>query len=330
MVALFMGRYSDEPDGEPSLEGETVTAGIGRVHIGPRDHVVQFYGHDEELIGTVGDYLLSTLATGGAAVVIASHEHRRAFEAWLVSEGVDVVRARARGIYRDLDAQEIVDQFMANGHPDGVTFERVVGGVVRAAVAGSRAVRAYGAMVALLGDSGLVNAAIELEALWNDLGRRYPFSLFCAYPAHSVSGGDGLGALDKVCLLHGEIVGPSPGVETRVFAFTLEAPAAARHFAVDAVRRLGAGHLADDVALIATELAANAVLHARSAFTLVLSAHREVVRILVRDGLAVDAGPLLVTATHGLGVVSALAKNWGVIPLGAEGKAVWAELASGR
>ena len=41
----------------------------------------------------------------------------------------------------------------------------------------------FGEMVWLLWDAGQVNAAIEVETLWNELGHQYPFSLLCAYPA---------------------------------------------------------------------------------------------------------------------------------------------------
>jgi hypothetical protein len=57
-------------------------------------------------------------------------------------------------------------------------------------------------MVALLWDAGLVAAAVELEAMWNDLGPRNPFALFCGYPAASVTGQDVAGALAEVCRLH--------------------------------------------------------------------------------------------------------------------------------
>jgi hypothetical protein len=85
-----------------------------------------------------------------------------------------------------------------------------------------------------------------------------------------------------------------PGA-TRAFALSADAPAAARHFAVDAVRRLDAAGRADDAALVVTELAA--------------------------DTTALPATPL-----HGLGAVDALASRWGVEPLGHSGKPVWVEL----
>jgi hypothetical protein len=120
-------------------------------------------------------------------------------------------------------------------------------------------------------------------------------------------------------------------VEVEVFGMSSGAPAEARHFAVGAAQRLGAGHLADDVALIVTELAANAKLHARSGFTVMLSARLDAVRISVRDESGLRRGELLpVAPMHGLGVVTTLASEWGVVSLGDAGKAVWAELKSVR
>ncbi len=116
---------------------------------------------------------------------------------------MDVAAARERGAYLDVDAREAVSRFMVDGRPDGTGFERVIGGIVRKAVGSGRPVRAYGEMVALLWDEGLVSAAIDVEALWNALGRRYPFSLFCTYPARSVAGDDEFDAFNEVCLLHG-------------------------------------------------------------------------------------------------------------------------------
>jgi hypothetical protein len=125
---------------------------------------------------------------------------------------------------------------------------------------------------------------------------------------------------------------------TRTFAFSGAAPAAARHFAVDAVRRLGAGDLADDVALVVTELAANAIVHAGTGFTVDLAAAPGVLRISVRDASplppgAAAGGPSRAAAAglpaaplHGLGAVDALARRWGVDPLGHSGKSVWVEL----
>jgi MEDS: MEthanogen/methylotroph, DcmR Sensory domain len=338
MSRRLVGRYADEFGTSCSSDGETV---VGTENLNVGHHVVQFYGHDEELADRVTDYLLGALKGDGVAIVIATAAHRREFEARLAQAGVDLADACAHGAYLAMDAAETVRELMASDQLDNTTFDRVIGGLIRRAGAGGRTVTVYGEMVALLWDDGLVSAAAQLEAMWNELSRRHPFSLFCGYRSDSVTRGGYLDAFAEVCRLHQEVVGFSPAGPrkprkpreprvVRTFAFSRDAPAVARHFAVGALRDWGAGDLADDAALVVTELAANAIVHAHSGFTIVLSARGDLVRISVRDASPLpgaEPGAALVPARlHGLGVVDALASSWGVESLGSAGKTVWVEL----
>jgi hypothetical protein len=289
-------------------------------------HVVQFYGHDRELADRVAGFLRDGLESGGAAIVIATPEHRRDFETRLADAGLDLAAARDGGTYLALDASETLREFMTADGLDSAAFDRVVGTLIRRAGAGGRPVCAYGEMVALLWDDGLVSDAVQLEGMWDELGRRRPFSLFCGYRADSVTGE--VDAFAEVCRLHGEIVGPKPGVPgaARTFAFTRDAPALARHFAMAALRGWGEGDLADDAALVVTELAANAILHAHTAFTVILSARDDLLRISVRDASPLHGAELRPAPLHGLGAVDAMAIHWGVESLGRAGKTVWVDL----
>jgi MEDS: MEthanogen/methylotroph, DcmR Sensory domain len=306
-------------------------------------HVVQFYGHEEELADRVAGYLLGALQNDGVAVVIATAAHRRAFEGRLTRAGVDLAAAARAGTYRTLDAGDAVRALTTGAQLDRGAFDRVIGRLIADAGQGERPVRAYGEMVALLWDAGLVNEAVQLEEMWGTLGLSHSFSLFCSYPARSVTGDGHLEAFAEVCRLHGSVVGgwpapagpatrapvPPPREATRAFALSGDAPAAARHFAVDAVRRLGAADLADDTALVVTELAANAIVHAQTGFTVDLSAGPDVLRITVRDASPLPPGSaadLPALPLHGLGAVDALASRWGVERLGHSGKLVWVEL----
>lgn len=315
-------------------------------------HVVQFYDHDEELADRVAGYLRDVLDGGGAAIVIATAAHRQAIQDRLSEGGADLTAAAGRGDYVALDAAGTMAAFTTPaGRIDRDEFERVIGGLIASAGRDGRPVRVYGEMVALLWQDGLVNDAVQLEEMWNELGRRQSFSLLCSYPTASLAGGGHLEAFAEMCRLHDEVTGgesaPEPGSRlqpgataaagataapgaARAFALSRDAPAAARHFAVAAVRRLGAADLSDDTALVVTELAANAVRHAGSGFTLTLSCQPEVLRISVRDTRPLPPGPpaaaLPPEPLHGLGAVDVLASRWGVEPLGHAGKSVWVEL----
>jgi anti-sigma regulatory factor (Ser/Thr protein kinase) len=103
--------------------------------------------------------------------------------------------------------------------------------------------------------------------------------------------------------------------------------AAVRSFVATAVP--GPRQLIDDLCLVASELATNAVLHARTPFTVRVEPHPDTVRVVVEDGsprrpIASDAAPAA-TSGRGLAIVDALTLEWGVQPA-PEGKAVWAEL----
>jgi len=85
----------------------------------------------------------------------------------------------------------------------------------------------------------------------------------------------------------------------------------------------------DDAGVLITELAANAIVHARSPFSVSVRSRELTVRIGVRDqsGVAptVQVDPVMTSSGRGLRLVAALATRWGV-DAASGGKEVWAEL----
>ena len=109
-----------------------------------------------------------------------------------------------------------------------------------------------------------------------------------------------------------------------------EAPGRARRLVVAALRELGQDEtLVQDAALVLSELATNAIVHAGSAFSVLVRARESVLRVAVQDASPVDTmSPeegLIARTGHGLGLVDMLATRWGV-EASASGKVVWAEL----
>jgi anti-sigma regulatory factor (Ser/Thr protein kinase) len=301
------------------------------------EHVAVFYEHDYEVAQTVGSYLAASVHAGGVAIIIATDTHRAAFSAGLEAAGIDIAAAVEQGSLVSVDAAATMSQFIAGGRIDHGDFRRVVGGLVRPA-AHAGPVRAYGEMVALLWDAGNVIAAIELEELWNQLGRELEFSLLCGYHTASVSDPQHAEALQQVCHLHTSILRqdqPHAGVEpAEVWCrFPAEAAAtqAARRFVADALRELEAdGRVLEDAQLVVTELATNAVVHARSPFLVVVRVGHAAVRLTVHDNSRAQPrlrrnGRRAVSGGRGLHVVAARTREWGVEAT-ADGRAVWAEL----
>jgi hypothetical protein len=305
------------------------------------DHVVLFYRREHELIERVGAYVVDALRSQSTAVVVATADHRCALAAWIDRHGVDAAAASTEGRLYFADAAQILERFVVGGRPHPGRFRDVVGALVAAAGGAGRTVYVYGEMVNVLWEAGQVNAAIAVESLWNDLGQRQPFSLWCAYPANEIAAagvGRGVADFDEVCRKHSAVLGTSPAPRlgrgatsmTKSFSCDTKMPRAARHFVVETLSRLGTeDRLIDDAGLVVTELTTNAWLHAHSGATVNLWANRDVVRIGVEDTAPVLPTPrppkTFGPSGRGLNLVAALSRQWGADFLDG-GKVVWAEL----
>jgi hypothetical protein len=294
------------------------------------NHVVQFYGHDEELAAGVVPYLADALDAGGFAIVIATESHRRIFATRLPDAGDRLVL---------LDADEAMHTLLIDDRVAPHRFDTLIGDLVRQAADSGRPVHAYGEIVAVMWAEGQVNAALELEGLWNQLGRELEFSLYCAYPMDIMAVEADRDAVRQVCGQHSAVIGApvalrraadTPDEAARTFAPNGRGPADARRFVADVLAGWDRSDLADDAAVIVTELATNAVLHARTEFTVTMCrGPAGEMRLAVRDASLVPPRQRQVAPLDGSGrglrLVEALSTGWGAEPL-ADGKVIWADL----
>jgi PAS domain S-box-containing protein len=174
--------------------------------LGAADHMVLVYDEEAHLLDAVSRFAGTALAASEAVVVIATPSHRDHIDARLRAQGVDVTTARAQEQYVLLDAAETLAQFIVDGCPDAPRFIDVVGGVIARAGGRYPRVRAFGEMVALLWAEGNLDAALRLEALWNDLATLHPFSLLCAYPLHGFTRAIHAQQLLTICTAHSHVI----------------------------------------------------------------------------------------------------------------------------
>jgi len=169
-------------------------------------HFVHWYVSDLSLTRTIARYFLPALSDGKAAIAIATKEHLEGTERMLEGFGLDPLQLQKRGLYIPLDARETLDRFMVQGRPDTARFVETIGALVSRASISWGGVRAFGEMVALLWKEGNRAGALELEELWNDLARVYPFALFCAYKYDGSISPENEPSFQHVCDAHSMIV----------------------------------------------------------------------------------------------------------------------------
>ncbi|UQX11166.1 MEDS domain-containing protein [Candidatus Mycobacterium methanotrophicum] len=300
----------------------------------PHHHVAYVYSDHDHLVAELADFVEQGLSRHESVVIVATAEHRAALMAALGGGGQLDTQALVI-----LDSADTLQKFMVGGAPDSALFAATIGGLVDAAVRGGRPVRVYGEMVAVLWDNGNVTGALALESLWNDLAAARQFFLMCAYPSASFDRGS-LPAVNSVCELHSEVallglahlpdqLIRSDAVASSVFVPVAASVPAARHFTLDTLTSWRLSRIGDDAALIVTELAANAVVHAKSAFRVAMSRSPSGLRLAVEDADLSRPQPRRADpkdlSGRGMALVAGLAEEWGC-DVYAGGKTVWVDI----
>lgn len=278
----------------------------------------------------VSDKLAARLLAGERVLVAATAEHLVSMTERLRGGGVDSDRAVASGSLVLLDAGILATRLADAGPFAGELFQQLIATTVRNMAESGPGLTAYGEIVGVLWDRGMVTAALELESWWAELGNEVDFELTCGYPSESFA--SEADAFVEVCHLHGGALSPLGGEDSVMRVFPAERSSARelRRLVAQAAPVYLETDGSDVAQLVASELAANAIVHARTPFVGAverLTGRR--LRVSVAD--LSPALPLMRDATReaesgrGLALVSSLASSWGTQPWGG-GKIVWAEV----
>ena len=173
----------------------------GAFVLGP-DHLVQFFDADNQLADAVSRFVHVGLDADEVCVVIATAAHREAIATALTARGVNVAACEARYRYIAVDAAMLLGEFYSGDRIDRYRFHDRAGLLLRQSAASGRPVRVFAEVVSLLASGGSIATALELEELWNELGRSHDFTLFCGYSQDSFIGPQAAAAIKRVCNLH--------------------------------------------------------------------------------------------------------------------------------
>lgn len=207
-----------EPGHNLTFSGSMVTSGRAEVtkrRMSPTsdwsgmaraEHFVQFYESDAFIINSVAEYLCHGIKAAEFCVIAATQDHIDEIERVITSFGQDVKAAAESGMYVRLEARDVLSKIMIDGLPDEAAFLELIGPLVRRTSGDGRSTRIFGELVAVLLSENNARAAIQLEGFWNDLRKKYPFSLFCAYPIDGFTGGDAADYMAGVCSGHSQVI----------------------------------------------------------------------------------------------------------------------------
>jgi hypothetical protein len=168
------------------------------------EHHLQLFDSSKSLAETVAAFLIDGFQRGESLLIVATPEHRELLTRKLEESGLNTHDAIAANRLVILDAAQTLDKFMRQDMPNPVAYDEVVGTLVGRLSTDNR-VCIYGEMVDVLAARGNYKAAQQLEELWNALGRREWFVLFCGYASGHFGDPKTAKALAAICASHSHL-----------------------------------------------------------------------------------------------------------------------------
>jgi hypothetical protein len=145
-------------------------------------HLADFFRTDDALVERVVAFMREGFASGCTCIAALMPQHRVRVAKGLAACGLDEATLIATYRYIVLDARKMLDSVRSAGVFDVAKVHKTFGQLLSLAASGGRDVRVVGEIVTLLAQEGDGRGVIQLEEIWNDLSRQYPFTLFCPYP----------------------------------------------------------------------------------------------------------------------------------------------------
>lgn len=167
-------------------------------------HLAGLFASRADLVASVVDFVTPAFRElDGAAVVVATPEHRADIIAALTEAGIDPESDRC--LFLDVDA--VLESVLRNGTADRDRFRTTVGGPLDEHLDAGRHVRVYAELAGRLWERGEVTTAMHIEELADGLARDRSFVLLCSYRTELFGDQDpDVRALRKVCDAHTGLV----------------------------------------------------------------------------------------------------------------------------
>ena len=171
-------------------------------------HAVQFHMNDRFFLDEVSRFVGSVLRAGEPVVVVAGEATRAGLAHRLHAQEFDLGRLESRGQFVAHDSAGALSRVMRGAYPDRDSVAEIVDDLERTRVASSSGpdcrLTIVGDMSVALCRNGDVDAAIELESIWDDLTSGLPLFTVCSYPVDCFERG-GAELFGRVCAAHSAV-----------------------------------------------------------------------------------------------------------------------------
>ena len=165
-------------------------------------HDVLFYSSEAILLDAFSQFVAGSLRQGNTVIALVTESHGESLRRSLQFCNVD--EAIREGLYVPLNLSRLLSKVMAGGAPDPDRFmsasREVVAKATERAAAQRRRVAACGECAPMVWGKGYVDAAIQLEHLWDDVSRSQQIDVQCAYPMAVLQ--ESARAVKRLCVEH--------------------------------------------------------------------------------------------------------------------------------
>ena len=188
--------------------GRFVSGGLERIAQGDslasHHHDVVFCSSDAVLVGAFSRFIAGNLRKGNAVVAVVTAAHERRLQSSLEASHVDVALAIRQQRYLPVNVSELLAKATVNGCPDPLRYLDAAGNlltdVTRRATDDHARVAACGEGTSIFWSHGHVEAAIQLEHLWDEIAMRRQMDILCAYPLAARD--ESVAAVRRLCAEH--------------------------------------------------------------------------------------------------------------------------------
>jgi DNA-binding NarL/FixJ family response regulator len=188
--------------------GRFVSGGLERIARGDglasHRHDVVFCSSDADLIGAFSRFIAGQLREGNAVVAAVTQAHERSLQSTLEALHVDVALAIRQQRYHPVNVSELIAKATVSGRPDPLRYLDAAGDlltdVTRRATDQHARVATCGEGTSIFWAHGDVEAAIQLEHLWDEIAMNRQMDILCAYPLAVRE--ESVPAIRRVCAEH--------------------------------------------------------------------------------------------------------------------------------